>query len=262
MPRPFFRIVVVVIVACLDFSPELVATAQTPPQAQTPSSEPPAVAGQETPGLKATQVTVLIEKEGKRRLFRATVLARKDDAVAILTAAHCMSEADKDGPVLLITDGEVVEGTVSSVVRNPAFRTNQNREIPGADNAISRLRMRIPTSKAGSKAFEALKPAQAISSRSYPNPGGQTISVRMIDGHGVEHALKAGNHRNPRYLEWGPNYKPIPGDSGGGVFVIQDKAGGDSLPVLIGTIVGRDEKGGAASLVSREMSWIVDELTH
>jgi hypothetical protein len=261
MSRPSLTNLLVFVAFSLISINQPLARAQSPglqPGQANPNS--PATLKDETPGLKATQVTVAIEKDGKRRLFRATLLARKDDAIILLTAAHCMSEADSDGPVLLLTNGEVVEGTVSSVVRNPAYRTNQNREIPGADNAIARLRVKIPTSKAGSRAFEALKPALAMSARAYPSPDGQTVAVRMIDGHGVEHALKAGNYRNPRYLEWGPSYKPIPGDSGGGVFVIRDMAKGDPLPVLIGTIVGRDDKGGAGSLVSREMGWIAEEL--
>jgi hypothetical protein len=232
----------------------LVFVGSSPSHGQTPAETP------ETPGLKATQVTVAIEKDRKRRQFRATVLALKDDDVTVLTAAHCLSEDDKDGPVLLIVDGNVIEGTVTSVVRNPAYRTNQNREIPGADNALARLRMKHPTNNPAIEAFKTLKPARGLTSRSYPGPDGQTVSVHMIDGHGVEHALKAGNHRNPRYLEWGPSYKPIPGDSGGGVFVLREVPEGDPQAILIGIIVGRDDRGGAASLVSREMRWIAEEL--
>ncbi len=223
---------------------------------------PPAGSGRETPGLRATQVTVAIEKDRKRRQFRATVLARKDDVLTILTAAHCMSDDDENGPALLLRDGEVVEGMVLSVVRNPAYRGGQVSEIPGPDSAIARLRCRAPTSKAAIEAFGAVKSASAMAARSYPGPSGQTVYVRMIDGHGVEHAVRAGNYSNPRWLEWGPAYKPIPGDSGGGVFVISSGADGKAVPVLIGIIVGRDDKGGGASLISKDMRWIADELPH
>jgi Trypsin len=222
-------------------------------------TEAPALSSPETPGLRATQVTLAIEKDRKRRQFRATIMARKDDTLTVLTAAHCISNGDENGPVLLLIEGEVMEGTVLSVVRNPGYRTNQTREIPGPDNAIARLRFKL-ANKAAIESFETLKPAPALSARSYPGPSGQTVSVRMIDGHGVEHAVKAGNYSNPRWLEWGPAYKPIPGDSGGGVFVMHAGADGQPRPILIGIIVGRDDRGGGASLVSREMRWIADEL--
>ena len=224
-------------------------------------AESTAPAAPETPGLKSTQVTVTVDKDGKQRRFRATILAIKDEAVMLLTAAHCMSEADKDCAITLYFEGEFAEGNVASVVRNPAYRGKQNTEIPGADNAIARLRVKVPTNKSALKAFTSLKPALGLTARSYPGPDGQTVAVHLIDGHGVEHALKAGNHRNPRYLEWGPAYKPIPGDSGGGVFVLRPIPQGDRQAILIGTIVGQDERGGAASLVSREMRWIADELS-
>ena len=224
-----------------------------------PAEDAPAPSIRETPGLRATQVTIAIEKDRKRRQFRATVMGRKDDVLTVLTAAHCISDADEDGPALLLIEGEVVEGAVLSVVRNPSYRTGQNREIPGPDNAVARLRFR-PANKPATEAFESLRPASALAARSYPGPSGQTVSVRMIDGHGVEHAVRAGNYSNPRWLEWGPAYKPIPGDSGGGVFIMHPGPDGRPRPVLIGIIVGRDDRGGGASLVSRDMRWIAEEL--
>jgi hypothetical protein len=250
MPERFPRLVFVcVALSCFGSS-------------RVPADDPPTVPVKETPGLRATQVTIAIEKDRRRRQFRGTVLARKDDTLTILTAAHCMSDADENGPALLLLDHEVVEGTVLSVVRNPAYRAGQSSEIGGPDSAIARLRCRAPTSKAAIEAFGAVKPASAIAARSYPGPSGQTVAVRMIDGHGVEHAVRAGNYSNPRWLEWGLAYKPIPGDSGGGVFVINSGADGKAVPVLIGIIVGRDDKGGGASLVSKDMRWIADELPH
>jgi hypothetical protein len=247
MPRTLSRL----IVTCLAVAwtmPGPVAAGEIPP----PSAR-------ETPGLRATQVTIAIEKDRRRRQFRATVIARRDDVLTILTAAHCISDADEDGPALLLVSGEVVEGTVLSVVRNPSYRTGQNGEIPGPDNAVARLRFR-PGNRPAVEAFDSLRPAVALAARSYPGPSGQTVSVRMIDGHGVEHAVRAGNYSNPRWLEWGPAYKPIPGDSGAGVFVMHPGPDGQPRPILIGIIVGRDDRGGGASLVSRDMPWIAQEL--
>jgi len=225
-------------------------------QTETPTTSAP----REASGLSATQVTIAIEKARKRRQFRATVMARKEEDLTVLTAAHCLSDADENGPVLLLLGGgEVLEGTVLSVVRNPLYRAGQGQEIGGPDNAVARFRFK-PGSRAATEAFEVLKPAHALSARSYPGPSGQTVSVRMVDGHGVEHVVRAGNYANPRWLEWGPAYKPIPGDSGGGVFVMHAGADGQARPILIGIIVGRDDRGGGASLVSREMRWLADEL--
>jgi len=216
---------------------------------------------QETPGLRATQVTlVIVEKDGKGKKFRATVMARKDDLLTVLTAAHCVSAEDANGPIRLLLDGEVIGGTVDSVIRNPAYKSNPTREIPGADNALARFRFK-PSTKTEIEAFESLKPANGLTSRPYPGPAGQTVAVRMIDQHGVEHAVKAGNYSNPRLLEWGLAYKPFPGDSGSGVFVMsRGGEGQEPRPILIGIIVSNDAKGGMASLISKEMRWIADEL--
>jgi hypothetical protein len=215
----------------------------------------------ETPGLRATQVTVAIDRNGSRRQFRATVMARTDDTLTILTAAHCLSEDDRDGPALLVLEGEALKGTVQSVVRNPSYRPNNVREVPGPDSAVARLRFEAGNRAEGS-AYRAIRPAPALTARSYPGPGGQTISVRMVDRQGVEHAVRAGNYSNPRWLEWGPAYKPIEGDSGGGVFVVREGPDGEVRPILIGIIVGRDDRGGGASLVSLEQRWLADALPH
>lgn len=240
---------------------------------------PGAVAATETPGLLATQVSVAVDREGSRRRFRATVLQVDHDEVTIFTAAHCMSEADKGWPAALLFGGGVVaEGVVADVVRNPRYRPNQPREIPGPDNAVARLRFRIgagPIVEDGTipsvrltatrdpaaiEAFRAIRPAPALTTRYHPGPGGGAVAVRMIDGHGVEHAVRAGNYSNPFWLEWGRAYQPIPGDSGGGVFVMSPGPAGTPRPVLIGIIVGRDDRGGGASLISLGESWVANAL--
>ncbi len=245
----------------------------------TPAPAPARAA--ETPGLLATQVTIAVERDRSRRQFRATVMAIQDDTLTILTAAHCMSGADEAGPALLLSGGEVVEGTVLAVVRNPSYRPAEpepepvrypggqaqaprrraapGRELPGPDNAVARIRFK-PASKPAEAAFLAIRAAPALTARTYPGPSGQTVAVRLIDGHGVEHAVRAGNYGNPRWLEWGAAYRPIHGDSGGGVFVMHAGADGQPRPILIGVIVGSDDRGGGASLVARDYPWIAQEL--
>ncbi len=231
----------------------------------------------ETPGLQATQVSVAVDREGSRRRFRASVLRAEGDLITILTAAHCIAEADQGWPVaLLFGGGVVVEGVVESVARNPLYRPNQPREIPGPDNAVARLRFRVvgdlgpappinfkikpTTSPAAIEAFRSLRAVTALSNRFYPGPGGKSVDVRMVDGRGVEHAVLAGNHSNPRWLEWGRSYQPIPGDSGGGVFVVRPGPNGQPRPILIGIIVGRDDRGGGASLISLDQPWVSEAL--
>jgi hypothetical protein len=225
------------------------------------AEDPPAPAT-EPPGMRESQVTLVIDRGREVGKFRATVMGKKGENLTILTAAHCLSPDDANSAIRLVLDGEAVEGTVVSAVRNPAFKPNHWREIPGPDNAVARLRFRpSEATPAASAAFEALKAAPGLTTRPYPGPAGQVVRVRMLDARGVEHAVKAGNYSNPRFLEWGPAYKPAPGDSGGGVFVLNNGADGKARPILIGVIVGYDDKGGAASLVSRDMRWIAEELT-
>ena len=256
----------------------LLVAGQTPEPTTPPTVGPESTkAAGETPGLLATQVSVAVDREGSRRRFRASVLRVDDDLVTIFTAAHCISEADKGWPVaLLFGGGVVVEGVVESVARNPLFRPNQPREIPGPDNAVARLRFRVgdkaeapsplkpkvkpTTSPAALEAFRSIRTIAALTTRFYPGAGARPVDVRMIDGRGVEHAVMAGNHSNPRWLEWGPTYQPIPGDSGGGVFVVRPGPDGQPRPILIGIIVGRDDRGGGASLISLDQRWVAEAL--
>ncbi len=212
-----------------------------------------------------------VDREGSRRRFRATVIRVDGDVVTIFTAAHCIAEADKGWPVaLLFGGGVVVEGVVEAVARNPLYRPNQPREIPGPDNAVARLRFRLGVERGAAPgdastnpvraAFGSLRTIPALTTKFYPGPGGRSVDVRMIDGHGVEHAVMAGNYSNPRWLEWGLAYQPIPGDSGGGVVVVRPGPDGKSRPILIGIIVGRDDRGGGASLISLDQPWVTEAL--
>ena len=240
----------------------LLGAGQVPELAQAPAQPQ---AASETPGLLATQLTVAVDREGSRRRFRATALRVESDVVTILTAAHCISDADKGWPVALLRgEGVVIEGVVESAVRNPLYRPNQPKEIPGPDNAVARLRFRLGEENGAATpaqaAFRSIRTIPALSTKFYPAPGARPVDVRMIDGHGVEHAVRAGNHSNPRWLEWGPAYQPIPGDSGGGVVVVRPGPNGQSRPILIGVIVGRDDRGGGASLICLDQPWVAEAV--
>ena len=241
-----------------------------------------------TPGLLATQVTVTFDRIGERRerrQFRATVVGKGDDALTVLTAAHCLAPSDAGTHAVLKLGDEIVEAKILSVVRNPSYQGDHgsqtptadraelrrpddppttarsfSRELPGPDNAVVRLRVFEPGNRPAADAFRAVRPAAGLAANPVPRPAGQTVSVRMIDGKGVEHALRAGNYANPRWLEWGPDYLPMPGDSGGGVFALVRAKDQSVRPVLIGVIVGQSGPGGGASLVSLQQAWLSKAL--
>ena len=83
-----------------------------------------------------------------------------------------------------------------------------------------------------------------------PEPAGGRAVVVTIDQKDKERVVRAANYSNPRWLEWGGAYRPIPGDSGSGVFVRRKEADGSETLVLIGNVVVRSEKGGGAGLWS------------
>ena len=132
------------------------------------------------------------------------------------------------------------------------------REAPGADNAVVRLRVEPPA--VHSDDYRALAIIDVLADRPIPGPAGQTLPVHAFDAQGTEHAVRAGNYSNPRWLEWGPSYRPIPGDSGGGVFFLRRGTDGGSRPVLIGVVVERSDRGGGASLISRQQRWLAEAL--
>jgi hypothetical protein len=217
-----------------------------------------------TPGLLATQLTISFRRPGvrpQRRQFQATVVRKSDDRITVITAAHCLATSDEGLAATLKVGEEVLDAKIVAVVRNPSYQGEEDeRELPGPDNAVARFQVVRPTNRAAEAAFRSIRPASGLAANDVPKPVGQTLSVRMIDGHGVEHAVRAGNYANPRWLEWGPGYRPIPGDSGAGVFTLVRTQDQTVQPVLIGVIVGQSGPGGGASLVSLRQEWLAKAL--
>ena len=210
----------------------------------------------DTLDLGSTQVSMSITKGSTRRQFRATVMGKGDRTLTLLTAAHCMMPGDAGGTAVLTLGVEAIEVTVLEVVRNPSYIGGPDQqEAPGADNAVARVRFE-PGNAPEVRALEALRPAPELIAHPLPAPSGQIVPIRAFDARGTEHAVRAGNFTNPRWLEWGPAYRPIPGDSGGGVFVLRRAPDGKLRPILIGVVVDRSDTGGGASLVSRAQPWL------
>ena len=87
----------------------------------TPPSSRAAVA------IRATQVTLAIERQGLSRTFQGTVLAIKDDVLTVLTAARVLDGDEEGLPSQLLLDVGTIEGVVLSVARNPAYGTDPTR---------------------------------------------------------------------------------------------------------------------------------------
>ncbi len=104
-----------------------------------------------------------------------------------------------------------------------------------------------------------LAPA-SISVDIVPDPDGETLPIVSFDQFEKIHAVRAGNYSNPRWLEWGDTYRPIPGDSGSGVFVLRRHENGSLQPILIGVVTDRSQLGGGGSVISRRHAWIAQAL--
>lgn len=225
-----------------------------PAPAQTTPPPTPA----DPPGLRPTQLAVSGETSLGAVRFRATLVRKAPDSLHILTAAHCIDPGDVGRVLRLARDGDSLEARVVAVVRNPAFGTApRGAEIPGADNALVELALEPGDAPA---LLEHLEPAR-LAPAPVPGPDGQAVPVYTIDQFGRAHGVRAGNFSNPRWLEWGPAYRPIPGDSGSGVFAYRRRPGSAPEPVLIGVVTDRSPLGGGASLVSRRDSWLSRSLS-
>ncbi len=200
--------------------------------------------------LRASQVSLVRDRKGKRSLFRASVIGKSGETVTFLTAAHCISAADEGGKIVLRNGEEAAVATIESVTSNPYYRPAPSGDIPGADNAVFRVKL-----DPNSLLAKQLTPVQVTATPVF-HPEGSMLAVGMVDQFGKSHVVRAGNYSNPRWLEWGPNYSPVPGDSGSGVFVLRAGVDEKPVPVLVGVVVDRSERGGGASLTSLKDKWI------
>lgn len=234
----------------------LVLGANWGPQ-QAPSPAPPPLPP--ASALVASQITVEVRHDLTQSRFRATVTRRDGDVLTVVTAAHCLSAADRGHPARITVGGIPLRGEVVAVVWNPAYRPKVVRDLHGPDSAVAWFRVRHDAPGVD-QALASIRPATGPIEHAFPDPGGRTVVVRMVDAQGQEHVIRAGNHMNPRWLEWGPAYFPQPGDSGGGVFWVRTGSDGKPAPVLVGTIVGHDARGGGAALVSLDQGWLAQAL--
>ncbi len=206
------------------------------------------------PGIAPTQITATFVHDHTRTLFRATVVARKGPSITILTAAHCLGPAEIGSRIQIFQDKAVASGQVQAVVRNPNYRPAPSGDIPGADNALARIKL----DEVGDFPLESLKTAELVN-WAVPDPDGELVTIQTIDQFGQPHKVKAGNYTNPRWLEWGPTYRPVPGDSGSGVFIVRTSRGKKNL-LLIGSVVDRSQRGGGASVLHLRDRWLREAL--
>lgn len=211
-----------------------------------------------TARIEPTQLKISLDRGRQRTEFRATVIAKRGGDLTLLTAGHCLGADDANQVVRIHRKGEALNGMVVGVVRNPVFRPPPTTDIPGADNALAVVRLDLNEPKVA--AFVGDLQIADLTDAQIPGPAGRVVTVVMIDQFGKEHVVKGGNFSNPRWLEWGPAFRPVGGDSGSGVFVVRRTAEGDPQPVLVGVVVDRSEQGGGASLVDRKSRWVGQAL--
>jgi hypothetical protein len=84
------------------------------------------------PDLAASQVTLGIDKGGRHRLFQATALRIEADVLTVLTAASLVDGEIQGKLAHLLVDGELIDGTIVAVSRNPAH-------VPGRPKALPRV---------------------------------------------------------------------------------------------------------------------------
>jgi hypothetical protein len=202
-------------------------------------------------GVRETQITLSMERGGKRTQLQGTVIAKEDGILTVLTAAHGLGPRDVGGVIRLKQGDGAATGRVEKADRNPFYRPPPTSDIPGADNAILHVRL----DEGGSLDATKLRTAE-VAGWAIPEPNGQLVTVQMIDQFGTGHMVKGGNYSNPRWLEWGPAYRPVGGDSGSGVFVLRKKPDGTIGPILVGVVVDRSERGGGASLIHAKDKWV------
>lgn len=208
--------------------------------------------------IRSTQVTILVGRDGGQAArFRGTALRREGASLTILTAAHCFEPDDVGREVVLTRDGARGTGVVERVERNPAYEANRDRDSPGADNEVAVLRLGVEGDDA--PLFRGLATAR-VSGAAVPDQEGVPVAALTIDQTDEVRVVRAVNFSNPLWLEWGSTYRPIPGDSGGGLFAFARGPDGSPSPILIGVVAVRSNLGGGASIVHRGQSWLRDAL--
>jgi hypothetical protein len=221
---------------------------------------PDAAAPTGTELIRSTQITVIVEDGRKLTKFQATVLARSHEHLTILTGAHCLANTE-DGLPLVITQPRAsvaLRGKVARVWRNPHYQPGANGPTSGADNALAILDV-APANDKQRQFLDALTLANLVEWPALSRDG-QVLDVTVHDQKGVEHVVRASNYSNPRWLEWGPAYQPIPGDSGSGLFVVLRDSKGVDHVILVGSLVDRSREGGGGSLVCKRYPWVAQAL--
>jgi hypothetical protein len=214
-----------------------------------------------TEAFRDTQVNLRLELPDGERRFRASVLRRAGRSLLILTAAHCLSRADRSREIELTRGDRAIKAVVRQVVRNPNFDEAQTGSIPGADNALALIELE-PEDAEELAIVEALRPSHLLVSRPLLR-NGEVVNVAVVDQKDRGYVLRAANYSNPRWLEWGPHYQPIPGDSGSGVFVTvpAQRGEGGIRALLVGVVTDRSPTGGGASIVYGREPWLVEAIT-
>jgi hypothetical protein len=155
-------------------------------------------------------------------------------------------------------------GKITASTPNPDYhpivsRDPSNKGVRGVlcvDNAVATIEVSL-RNEAESKVFQAVKTADLSQSPMPAANASVTMVVHIIDQHGNEHTVKAGNHLNPKCLAWGnASFRPLPGDSGAGVFFVRETPDGKSGLLLIGNVALSDDRGGIAPLLSRQNPWV------
>jgi formylglycine-generating enzyme required for sulfatase activity len=228
---------------------------------QSPKAGNPSLA-REYPGLKETQVAMILDKGPVRSQFRATVIAKGQGELRIITAAHCLSARDVGMPVRIRQGTAGWSGRVATVIRNPVFPDKPRPGEASGDDAAFAILSVDPADADLIRAFEAIQ-AAAVAGRPILDPSGQTVVVYVRNQFDKEYAFRAGNYSNPKWLEWGRSFEAVAGDSGSGVLVFGRTPEGKPQPILVG-VVSTDNKnvrGGTATLISKRDPWLREALS-
>lgn len=221
---------------------------------------PPASSAVErtTSSFRETQLALRLELPDGERRFRATVVRREGQTVLLLTAAHCLGRDDRGRIIELVRGERMIKALVRQVIRNPSYEAAPAGSIPGADNALALIELQ-PEDEEEMALTAALRATTFVVSRPV-SPSGEVLRVSMIDQKDRGHVVRAANYSNPKWLEWGPTYQPIPGDSGSGVFITAAEQGGEIKAMLVGVVTDRSPTGGGASLLFGREPWLVEGI--